>query len=153
MTEASDLHHVVRTAPIRNQAQLARAWRALISPLGFAQESLWFMFLNPDRTAVPCLTQLEETTLPPSREHARALAAFLIGIAEDLPGDNPSVAFLRSRPGNCAPTTRDRAWAQSLYAACQEAELPCEVVHLATDRHIVPIPWRTTPWETTAMPA
>jgi hypothetical protein len=131
---------------IRSQAELAEAWRRLLSPLGFGQQSLWFMFLAASGRPIPYLTQLDETDEPPTREQVCTLAGFLRGLAGDLdqrenPGVPPSVAFLRSRPGAGRPTDRDRAWASALYAACRETGLRCEVVHLATDRAVVPLPW------------
>ena len=50
-----------------------------------------------------------------------------------------SFAFLRSRPGR-GTTNEDRDWAAFLYAAGRAAGVSVEVVHLATDEEITPLP-------------
>jgi hypothetical protein len=59
-------------------------------------------------------------------------------VDELVPGGR--VACLPSRPGRAAVTDDDRAWASGLYDACRRAGLPAEVVHLATDEELFPLP-------------
>lgn len=129
---------------IHSQADLESVWRTLMSPLGFGRETLWLMFIDPEGEAIAQLTELEDAGEPPGPDQARALAGFL-GHFGGVEGGGLRVAFLRSRPGNQTPDDRDRAWASILYDVCREAELPCEVVHLATDRDIYPMPLDALP--------
>ncbi|MFT3874282.1 MAG: hypothetical protein QM714_16825 [Nocardioides sp.] len=126
---------------ITSQADLERVWRHLMQPLGFSRESLWFMFLDSSGAAVPQLTQLEQAEEPPDRETAAAMTQHLAGLAREVAGQGGRVAFLRSRPGGGGPTARDRSWANTLAEGCREADLPCEVFHLATDHDIIPMPY------------
>jgi hypothetical protein len=95
---------------IRTQADLEKAWRHLMEPLGFCDE-------------------------PPTEEQEASLARLLGHFGPDA-----RVVFLRSRPGRGGPGPDDLAWARSLYAACRTAAVPTEAVHLATDDTLVPLP-------------
>ena len=125
---------------ISSQADLEAAWRFLMQPLGFSGESLWFMLVEPDGTAVPSITQIEDAAEPPDEEQLLSLTMHLSTIIDTLGLRGARVAFLRSRPGGGGPDVRDRAWARSLTAACRRVGLPCEVVHLATDHDVRPLP-------------
>lgn len=131
---------------VRTQAELEQTWRDLMSPLGFSRESLWFLLLDESGTALPQLTEIEDAGTPPTAEEAMSMASFL---CELHPGPT-RVAFLRTRPGRGGPGARDRAWAAVLYDACRAVGLPCEVVHLATDADVHPLPWDALP---SAVPA
>lgn len=125
---------------INTQSDLEAAWRHLMGPLGFGSESLWLMFVRPDGIPIPQLSQIEDCDEPPSREELAGFADFLAHFAsEDEPGLR--LAALRTRPGSFGPNDVDRQWAQIVYAACRTAKLPVEVVHLATDQDIYPLPW------------
>jgi hypothetical protein len=124
---------------IQTQADLEQVWRRLMSPLGFGGHSVWLMFIGADDRPVPQLTQIEEAVAPPDEEVLDGLAQVLRSVVDGLvPGGR--VACLRSRPGRAAVTDDDRAWASGLYDACRRAGLPAEVVHLATDDELLPLP-------------
>lgn len=125
---------------IRTQADLEKAWRHLMEPLGFAGHSVWMMFIDSDGQPIPRLTQIEEAVEPPDEEQTGRFADLLRHFDDDTSDPGLRVAFLLSRPGSDGATTRDRAWATALMAACQHAGLPCEIVHLATDRILIPLP-------------
>ena len=124
---------------IQTQADLEEVWRTLMSPLGFGGHSVWLMFIGADDRPVPQLTQIEDAETPPDGQVLDGLAQVLGSVVEELvPGGR--VACLRSRPGSAAVTADDRAWASGLYDACRRAGLPAEVVHLATDVELLPLP-------------
>ncbi|MFC4783531.1 hypothetical protein ACT8ZV_03595 [Nocardioides sp. MAHUQ-72] len=127
------------TPTIRTQADLEAAWRHLMEPLGFDGHSLWVMFIQADHTPLPHLTQVEETVDPPDAEQQASLVEFLGFFRGEMRGGE-RVAFLRSRPGRGGPGPDDLAWARSLYAACRSAGVETDVVHLATDDQLVPLP-------------
>lgn len=125
---------------INTQADLEEAWRFLMGPLGFGGESLWLMFIRPDGIPIPQLSEIEDCAEPPPPGEAAGFADFLSHFASaDEPGLR--LAVLRTRPGSSGPTDRDRQWAAIVYDACRTANLPAEVVHLATDQDIYPLPW------------
>lgn len=124
-------------APIHTQADLERTWRTLMTPLGFGGYSCWLMMLEPDRRPIPQLTEIEDTDRVPNAAEADGLAHVLGRLAADGIG---SVAFLRTRPGRDGVTPRDRRYAAVLYDAARRADLPIEVVHLANDVDLWPLP-------------
>ena len=125
---------------IRTQADLEKAWRRLMSPLGFSGYSVWMMVIEPNHQPVPQLTQIEDAELPPDASEQSALADFLRALADDALAPGSRMAFLISRPGRNGAGERDRTWAARLYGACRQARLPCETVHLATDDILMPLP-------------
>ncbi len=130
--------------PVRSQAELAELWRELLGPLGFAEHTIWVMFIGADDRPLPQLTQIEEAVAPPDRQGVESFAAFLGHMACELgasPRPGLRVALLRSRPGGGSADADDRAWASRLLAACRMAAVPAEVVHLATEDVLMPLPW------------
>jgi hypothetical protein len=123
---------------VHTQADLERVWRQLMEPLGFGDHSIWMMRITADRQAVPHLLEVTETYDVPSGDEDGAAFAFLLA---ELESDDPggSFAFLRSRPGRGIDDV-DRGWAAFLYAAGRAAGVRLEVVHLATDAALTPLP-------------
>lgn len=121
---------------VRTQADLEQVWRTLMQPLGFAGASIWMLRLDSDRQAVPSLLEIAEAELAPEEPEPFG------DLLRHLDGDDPggSFAFLRSRPGAGGVVPGDRAWAAFLYAAGRAAGVRVEVVHLATDTDVVPLP-------------
>ena len=98
------------------------------------------MFLiRPDDTPVPQITQIEECVGAPEGDMMANLADGLRLVIEDA-GPGHRWALLRSRPGRGGIDDLDRAWARGIYEGCAAAGVPLEVVHLATDDTLVPIP-------------
>lgn len=124
---------------IRTQADLERAWRHLMQPLGFSRSTLWMLLLDADDRPLPQLVELEDCPARPEPEALEGLAEMASIVLADHPGGR--WAFLRSRPGGATVTDTDRAWAHGLLAACRAAGVPTDVVHLATDVDVVPLPY------------
>jgi hypothetical protein len=124
---------------VRTQAELERAWRHLMEPLGFGGHSLWLMCIEPDGRVLPHLTQIEDAVRPPTGEEEASFVEFLRRLRDRL-CSGERIVFLRSRPGLGGPRPDDLAWARSLYAACRAAGVETDVVHLATDDTLVPLP-------------
>jgi len=125
---------------IRSQADLEKAWRHLMGPLGFSSHSVWVMFIGPTHQPVPHLTQIEEWERVPGEDEQRSFAEFLSALRDKISEPGSRVALLLSRPGRGGASPRDRAWATWLHGACRIVDAPCETVHLATDDVLVPIP-------------
>jgi hypothetical protein len=128
---------------IRTQADLEHAWRHLMEPLGFGDHSVWMMLVDRDRP-VPQLTEIAGAETPPEPDEVDGLAEFLRRLRADV-APQARFAFLRSRPGCGGPNPEDLGWAQALYDAARLARVPIEVVHLANDHELVPIPMDDLP--------
>lgn len=125
---------------IRTQADLEQAWRTLMGPLGFSRSSVWLMLLDADGRPLPQLTEVEDVDRAPTPELLEAFAD-LVGTLLDDHAPGGRWAFLLARPGGAAVTALDRAWAHGLVTACRAAGVRTEVVHLATDVDLVPLPY------------
>ena len=122
---------------IRSQTDLEAAWRHLLGPWSFGEQSVWMMLIVDD-VPLPQLTEITETD-EPDVEITANLAALLRRLEDDVvPGAR--FAFLLSRRGSGFITALDRRWASALYDAARAAAVSCEVVHLATKGAIRPIP-------------
>lgn len=120
---------------ITTQAELEQMWRRLMTPLGFSGCSLWMVIVEDDR-AVPKILEFTELPDSPDVEDTESMAGFLALLA--APGTR--FAFLRSRPGSGRPTAGDRAWAVALYEAARRSGAHLDVVHLAHDHDVLPLP-------------
>ncbi len=125
---------------IRTQADLERAWRHLMEPLGFSGCSVWMLLVDADDHPVPQVTQIEDCDAPPGADQLTDFADLARGLLDEIaPGGR--WAFLRSRPGGSGVTDLDRSWARALLDACRDRDVPTEVMHLATDVDVVPLPY------------
>lgn len=129
-----------RFAPtLHSQSDVERMWRTLMTPLGWRTRSLWFVMVAPDDIPVPQVCEIGD--LPEEIDHDGHVAAAELWrklLADVLPGGR--IAMLLSRPGHGSPGPQDRAIAAGTYAACRAAGVPLEVIHLATDDEIHPLP-------------
>ncbi|QWC84179.1 hypothetical protein KLP28_11300 [Nocardioidaceae bacterium] len=121
---------------IQSSHDAERLWRALMGPLGFGGHSLWIQLLDGQHVTKQ-MVQIEECDDLPD-DDPEPLSIVLATLSELV--DAPRFAFLRSRPGSGAPDELDRRWISMMYAACRLAGVSCEIVHLAHDRDIVPVP-------------
>jgi hypothetical protein len=128
---------------IRTQADLEHAWRHLMQPLGFGDHSIWMMVIDGDRP-IPQLSEFAGAVTPPEAEEVDGLAELMRRLQADV-APTARFAFLRSRPGAGGPNPDDLGWAQALYDAARLARVPVEVVHLAHDHDLVPIPMDDLP--------
>lgn len=123
---------------IHTQADLEQAWRHLMRPLGFSRRSLWLMLICDDDHPLPQLTEIADLAPQPTSRQRREFARFLTHLAAMIPDGR--FAFLLTRPGLGGQDDVDRLWAGLLYDVARDAGVPCEVVHLATDDTVAPIP-------------
>ncbi|WP_203336209.1 hypothetical protein [Nocardioides limicola] len=129
----------METPLIHTQSDVEQLWRTLMQPLGFAQHALWACMVEADGHAVPHLLEVDD--LPPVFTDADAdqLIDFLEHVLREFfPGG--SVALLLTRPGAGPPAPRDRETAAAVYAAAQRQGVSLEVIHLANDTDIAPVP-------------
>lgn len=124
---------------IRTQADLEEMWRVLMGPWGFGSPSLWVVAVLEDGTPLPWIQEIAGTESPPEAAALRRFVDFLTRLSEEA-GHGARFAFLRSRPGSAGVTEPDREWAVALYDACRTAGVPAEIVHLATEGDVRPLP-------------
>jgi hypothetical protein len=120
---------------LRTQADVEAMWRRLMTPLGFTRESLWMVVVEGERP-VPRILEIVELGEPPDDDEIDSYA----GVLAPLAGPDTRFALLRSRPGGGRPDATDRAWARALYDAGRRAGAQLEVVHLAHDHDVCPLP-------------
>lgn len=128
----------LENATVDTPADLEALWRRLMEPLGFAGRTLWMLLIRDDGAVFPELVQLDELPAAPTSDDADGLAHFvghLVGEANHL-----RPAFLLSRPGRGGPDTRDRAWVEVVDRAVMRSGARREVVHVATDDTLAPVP-------------
>lgn len=130
---------------LRTQADVEAAWRHIIRPLGWPEPRLWFMFIGVDDVPIPQVSEVTELPAELSRGGCEGMAEMLKSLVDEMGFDR--VALLLCRPGRGRPTQTDQRNAATLYSACREAELPVEVIHLATDEDFWPIPYDAAPRE------
>lgn len=111
---------------IHDQASLERAWRRLMSPLGFRTPQLWLLFLQGFRPRQ--LLQTSNVPLDPVGVDLDRIGVLLDRIL--IRGE--SCAFLYARPGPAGLTAGDLAWARAL-ARVSTGGWP---VHLANDDEV-----------------
>lgn len=122
-----------------SQSDVEQMWRALMRPLGWRERALWFVLVAADDRPLPRVCEIAE--LPDQIDGAGHAAAAELwrGLIADVVPDG-RVALLLVRPGGGGPTDIDRAIAEGTYAACRAFGVPLEVIHLATDEDIWPLP-------------
>jgi hypothetical protein len=126
---------------IHGQADLEDVWRTLMEPLGFSDRSLWLMFIDTDDRPMPQLTQIEELPLVLGEVELLGLQQLLAHFSDT--GLRP--AFLLSRPGAGGLTADDRRCAAQVLDTCRAANIGVEVMHVATDTVLAPVPMDDLP--------
>ncbi len=123
---------------VHTHADLEAFWRARMEPLGFARRALWIAFLAADDRVSSQLVEIGDLPCLPEPAECDGLVRLVDHLREKL--DVRRFALLLARPGRDDARHDDRAWASALRAAAWEAGVCCELVHLATDARLVPIP-------------
>lgn len=124
--------------PIRTQADLHELWRTLVRPLGWHRRELWFFVIDGDDQPVRQIHQVVDLPADLDEQMTTNLAHVLAGVMDLFPGGR--VALLWCRPGSGQVTEADRRNTARAYAALGRAGVLTDVMHLATDDDIVPLP-------------
>jgi len=126
-----------RRPRLRTQIDLHEHWRRVLPHLGRRPLGLHFLFLAPNHQATRAAHLDVDGPLDYAERESlvRVIAHLLDG--ERIPW---RIAFLIVRAGQPTTTSRDIAWAASLYDASRQAHVACEVVHLAAGDRVIPLP-------------
>lgn len=124
---------------ITNQTELGEAWRHLVRPLGFHRRSLWLLLIDADDRPTPVLTEVTDLPEDVEPETMHGLAETLLHLLAQI---EPAGrwALMLSRPGAGGASDADRTWAAGLYDTCRRHGIAHDLVHLATDDAILPVP-------------
>lgn len=124
---------------LRSQADVQEMWSTLMRPLGWRRPALWFALVDEDDRPLPVLNEVDE--LPPDldEEMVAHLAVVLRAVLDEF-APTGRVALLYCRPGRGGLRPEDHRIAAALYAGCRAGGVPLEVVHLATDDLVRPLP-------------
>jgi hypothetical protein len=123
---------------IRSQAELLDAWRRLIRPLGFHRRSLWLLMIDRDSRPIPAMTEITDLPDAPDEDTTGGVGHLLGHLVPE--GDAGRWALLLSRPGAHSTDESDRLWVGALYDTLRQHGVPHDVIHLATDVEIRPVP-------------
>ncbi|CAN5123596.1 hypothetical protein BH09ACT12_BH09ACT12_16480 [soil metagenome] len=126
--------------PVRTQAELEQLWRGLMEPLGFSGGALWVLAIDGDDRPTRTLMEIRDEGNEPTPEEAVAFGAFLAELSMDVLAGS-RWAFLRCRPGRGGATDTDRELMAAFVAGCRAAGVATDVVHLATDDTLLPLPY------------
>ncbi len=126
--------------PVRTQADLEQLWRDLMEPLGFSTGALWVLAIDGDNRPTRVLIEIRDEEMEPTAEEIARLGGILAHLRRDVP-DGSRWAFLRCRPGRGGASSADRELISALVAGCRQAGVETDVVHLATDDTLVPMPF------------
>lgn len=124
------------TVPIRTAQDLHHRWGVMMGELGFAERSLWWLFIRPDGIADRVVGQVTDLPLHPTTLLVRNLLDGLAQVIGSSSLAGCSVGFLLSRPGGRSMTGSDRAWARALTTQAIDAGVRLQPTHLATDEEL-----------------
>lgn len=124
---------------LRTQADVEKFWTEICHPLGWRTPELWVVLVDSNGEPFPSVQQVAELPEKPDE----VAVGNLVMICRDLLGEfapGGRVATLLCRPGTGFPTVFDKAWARALRDASRREGVELEVVHVATDVAITPLP-------------
>jgi hypothetical protein len=125
---------------IRTQADLHRAWSALMGALGFPDRRLWLLFLDHDGRPMGPLLSIDTLPDGPYDLPVDDLVTVCREILDGPGGTGGSVAMLITRAGSTPWHVGDRAWGRYLTAAAHRVGGTVWPVHRANDVELVAVP-------------
>ena len=128
------IHRVLCT-----QADVEKFWTEICHPLGWARHDLWFVIVGADRCPLPLVQDVRDRPPEVEPELVQNLVEVWRRVREELVPDG-TIAVLLCRPGSAAVSAGDRAWAGAITAEAAVAGVPLEVIHVASDEAITPLP-------------
>jgi hypothetical protein len=99
------------------------------------------MLIEPDDRPVAQITEIEEIPVDLTEADRGGLERLLAHFT----GTGLRMAFLLTRPGRGGLNAGDRRFAAQVLGVCRAADVPAEVVHVATDTVLAPVPMDELP--------
>lgn len=124
---------------LRTQADVERFWTTICHPLGWERHDLWFVLVGADGRPLPIVQDVRDLPGAVDPDFVRSLVGVWRRVREEVVPDG-SFAVLLCRPGPAAIQAGDRDWARALSAEAAAAGVPLEVIHVASDVAITPLP-------------
>ncbi|MDH2414538.1 hypothetical protein [Nocardioides sp. CER19] len=123
----------------RTQADVEKFWTTICHPLGWRTRELWVVLVDEDGEPFPSVHQISDLPQEPDAHDVGRLLDGCRGLLEEFdPGG--SVATLLCRPGEQRLTASDREWVRALTGIARGSGVVLEVVHVASDAAITPVP-------------
>jgi hypothetical protein len=124
---------------LATQADVERFWTRICHPLGWDRHDLWFVLVDADGRPLPVVQDVRDRPVTVDPEVVRNLVDLWRRVCEELL-PNGSIAVLLCRPGSAAVDPSDRDWAAAISAEAAAARVPLEIIHVASDVAITPLP-------------
>jgi len=119
--------------PLRNAADLYALWQQLMGRGGFAERTLWLLYLDAEHRPLKVIVPVDDIPVEPDPDMFCNLDLWLDHTREEYGA--ATVPMLLSRPGPHAMTDADRRWA-ALIRRRLARHLGGWPVHLATCNRI-----------------
>lgn len=125
---------------LATQADVERFWTRICHPLGWDRHDLWFVLVDADGRPLPVVQDVRDRPVAVDPGIVGNLVELWRRVCEELvPGG--SIAVLLCRPGSAKVDESDRAWATAITTEATAAGVPLEIIHVASDAAITPLPW------------
>ena len=124
---------------LATQADVERFWTRICHPLGWERHDLWFVLVAADGRPLPIVQDVRDRPVAVDPEVVRNLVDLWRRVCEELVPDG-SIAVLLCRPGSAAVDASDREWATAITTEAAAAGVPLEIIHVASDVAITPLP-------------
>lgn len=124
---------------LRTQADVESFWIEICRPLGWARHDLWFVMVDADGRPLPIVQDFRDRPEEVDVEVVRGLVhVWRLLRDEHIPGGR--FAVLLCRPGPATVQHSDREWVVAISEEAAAAGVPLEVIHVASDVAIRPLP-------------
>lgn len=124
---------------LHSQADVEKFWTTICRPQGWRTNELWVVLVDAEGQPFPSVQQVSELPEIPDPAELDHLMLGCRALLEEFdPGGR--VALLLCRPGPGRPMEFDRTWVSALVRAAHRLGVELEVVHVASDVAIRPLP-------------
>ena len=124
---------------LRSQADVERFWTTICRPLGWQTPELWVVLVDADGEPFPSIQQIGDLPAAPDQTAIDRLVVGCRRLLDELDAGG-RVALLLCRPGSAPVTPFDKAWTRALVHGAHRAGVELEVVHVASDAGVRPLP-------------
>ncbi|SFC60777.1 hypothetical protein SAMN04487968_108178 [Nocardioides terrae] len=124
---------------LHSQADVEKFWTTICQPQGWRTPELWVVLVDAEGEPFPSVHHVPELPESPDRTTIDHLVHGCRRLLDELDAGG-RVAMLLCRPGASAVTPFDKAWTRALVHGAHRVGVELEVVHVASDATIRPLP-------------